>query len=116
VHAELQSRLRAQGAGIDRFYVCPDAQPSPRRKPAPGMVLEALHDFGTDPRTTPFAGDALRDLEAARSANCVPVLVRTGKGAAVEKNGLPDTVLPVQVYDTLLEAAHMMMTIAGKAG
>jgi D-glycero-D-manno-heptose 1,7-bisphosphate phosphatase len=80
VHDHLLKQLQAQGAHIDRFYVCPDAHPSPRRKPAPGMLLEALADFGANPSKTYFVGDALRDLEAAVSAHCRPVLVKTGKG------------------------------------
>ena len=54
-------------------------------------------------------GDSLRDLEAAAAIDCPRVLVRTGKGVDTIENGLPDSVLPVAIYDDLLDAiTHLL--------
>ena len=54
-------------------------------------------------------GDALRDLEAAYSANCQRILVRTGKGLITEKEGIPEFLKPVVVYDDLLMAVKDLL-------
>jgi histidinol phosphatase-like enzyme len=40
------------------------------RKPGPGMLLQAMHDFNALPEDTLFIGDMETDLEAARRAGC----------------------------------------------
>jgi D-glycero-D-manno-heptose 1,7-bisphosphate phosphatase len=58
--------------------------PDPRRKPNPGMILEACQDFGVSPQDCIFIGDTLTDLQAATSAR-VPLrmLVSTGYGSGL---------------------------------
>jgi D-glycero-D-manno-heptose 1,7-bisphosphate phosphatase len=80
IHKHMLAQLAHDGATIDKVYCATDAGASPRKKPAPGMLLEALSDFNADPVKTVFLGDALRDLQAARAAGCIPALVCTGKG------------------------------------
>lgn len=66
-------------------YFCPDhpAQPSARRKPAPGMLLEAAQEHGLDLSRSFMIGDRRGDIEAGRAAGCAAsILVRTGIGAA----------------------------------
>ena len=108
IHAHLCSKIEAGGGRIDRIYFAgehPDT-PSARRKPAPGMLQEALQHFSADPARTPFVGDMLRDLEAAAAAGCPRILTRTGKGARLEAAGIPPHVAPVAVYDDLYAAAQ----------
>ena len=68
---------------IDASYFCPDVPglPSPRRKPAPGMVLEAAADFALDLPASWFIGDKSADVECGRRAGVHTILVRTGYGA-----------------------------------
>ncbi len=72
-------------AVIDATYFCPSApeNPDPRRKPAPGMVLEAVRDLGLDPARSWFVGDKAVDVECGRRAGTRTVLVKTGYGAGV---------------------------------
>lgn len=42
-----------------------------RRKPGPGMLLEAMQDFEASPMETLMVGDRPEDKEAARAATCV---------------------------------------------
>lgn len=80
IHEYLQSELAKHGAHVDAIYVCTDKDPSPRRKPEPGMLLEAIAYFQVPPSETLMIGDAMRDLQAAHKAGCPTILVETGKG------------------------------------
>ena len=81
LHDHLQATLASLGGGIDHIFACTDAVASARRKPAPGMLVEALDLFGVAPWEAVMVGDHLVDYEAALGAGCGFVLVRTGKGA-----------------------------------
>jgi D-glycero-D-manno-heptose 1,7-bisphosphate phosphatase len=108
IHAELRSRLAREEAYLDALLVCTDPpdRASPRRKPQPGMLLEALRQFRAAADDTPMIGDDLRDLQAARAAGCRRVLVRTGKGAATQATGVPADLLPVAVHADLSAAVE----------
>jgi D-glycero-D-manno-heptose 1,7-bisphosphate phosphatase len=111
IHRRLAVEAEAAGGLIQRFYVCPDhpERPTPRRKPAPGMLLEALAEFGAEAARTPFVGDDLRDLQAAYAAGCPRILVKTGKGARVLAEGLPEALSPVMVAADLRAAARHIL-------
>lgn len=100
IHYKLQELLLEEHpqARIDKIYQCTstnkkggdDMDMDPRQKPRPGMILEAMTDFGRSSTTTTitttgthccFVGDTATDLEAAAAAN-VPErwLVSTGYG------------------------------------
>ena len=78
VHAAMSEALAAQGAHIDAFYHCcwhPDAPSDawrhpdhPDRKPNPGMLLQAMHDWPVDPARSFLIGDRDSDIEAAERA------------------------------------------------
>ncbi len=82
VQDELFSQI---GAGlIDATYFCPDAPgtPSTRRKPLPGMVLEAAADHTIDLARSYMIGDKASDIECGRRAGTRTILVLTGYGAS----------------------------------
>ena len=81
VEAEFMRQL-GDGA-IDASYFCPDAPgvPSTRRKPEPGMVLEAAADFDLDLARSYFIGDKIADIECGRRAGTRTIRVLTGYGA-----------------------------------
>lgn len=82
IHAKMLRHLSDYGGRIDRIYVAPETpeHATSRRKPGPGMLLEALRDFSAVAGDTFMIGDDLTDLNAAAAAACRPLLVRTGKG------------------------------------
>jgi D-glycero-D-manno-heptose 1,7-bisphosphate phosphatase len=83
--------LRQIGPGlIDGAYFCadPPGVPSLRRKPEPGMVLEAAADHGLDLARSFFVGDKSSDIECGRRAGTRTILVLTGYGA--QQNCAPD--------------------------
>jgi D-glycero-D-manno-heptose 1,7-bisphosphate phosphatase len=84
----VQAELLAQiGEGlIDASYFCPDAPdvPSTRRKPAPGMLLEAAAEFDIDLSRSFMIGDKAADVECGKRAGTKTILVLTGYGTEQE--------------------------------
>jgi D-glycero-D-manno-heptose 1,7-bisphosphate phosphatase len=111
IHDKLRAELVRAGARLDAVFHCPDhpQRPGPRRKPAPGMLREAMTRFRVAPSESVMIGDSLIDLEAAVAAGCARVLVRSGKGRATQVAGLPREVLPVAIHEDLAGwvAAHL---------
>ena len=111
INAKLRGELSVAGARLDLLLTCPDPPwaAGPRRKPAPGMLREALAHFRVQPDEAVMIGDQLDDLRAARAAGVAPILVRTGKGAGTQAQGLPEDILPVSVYDDLSGAVQALL-------
>lgn len=88
LHDWMNRQFRAAGAHVDAFYYCPChpegtvpaySRKSDRRKPAPGMILEAIRDWRIDTAASFLIGDKDSDLEAARRAG-IPGYLFTGEG------------------------------------
>lgn len=111
VHAFLTQQVALAGGDIARIYVAEEAPdvPSQRRKPEPGMLLEALHDFKAGASEAVFVGDAVTDLEAAYRAGVASILVRTGKGAATEREK-PEYLQPIAVCEDLPAVVQWVLT------
>jgi D-glycero-D-manno-heptose 1,7-bisphosphate phosphatase len=119
IHDKLRRELKSAGAHLDAFFICPDAPrpgepPSPRRKPAPGMLREAMVQFRISPSQTVMIGDSLSDLQAAHAAGVPRILLRSGKGAQTQAAGIDRALLPVSVHDNL--HAAVIALLGGKAG
>src|SRR5262249_49302787 len=65
IHDKLGDELARAGARLDALICCTDhpQRPGPRRKPAPGMLREAMARYRIAPDQTVMIGDALIDLE-----------------------------------------------------
>jgi D-glycero-D-manno-heptose 1,7-bisphosphate phosphatase len=111
VHEGLLDRLAASGARLDWHAYCCDTpdRASTHRKPAPGMLRDALARFGVAPADAVMIGDDLRDLECASRLAMPRRLVRTGHGARTQAQGLPAHVLPVAVDDDLAAAVAALL-------
>ena len=80
-HSVARELERQIGAGlIDATYFCPDAPhaASNRRKPAPGMILEAQRDLRLDLSRSFLVGDKRIDAECGRNAGVRTILVENG--------------------------------------
>lgn len=86
IHGRLASELDHRGTALDTLRYCPHGPDDGCRcrKPAPGMLVDAMAELGVSPAETVFVGDSIRDVEAARAAGCRAALVRTGNGSAAE--------------------------------
>jgi len=82
IHRKLSRHVAAAGGRIDDFFVCPhlSTEQCSCRKPAPGLISQAQQKWGFDPSATCLVGDDRRDILAALTAGCIPILVLTGKG------------------------------------
>ena len=90
IHETLRHLIARTGRGgrvgreqWDALYVCEDAGPSMRKKPQPGMLLEALEDFNCVPCDAVMVGDSWGDVVAAHRAGCLGVLLATGHGESL---------------------------------
>jgi len=105
----VQNELLRQigGGSIDASYFCADVpgDPSRRRKPETGMVLEAAADFDIDLSGSFFIGDKIADIECGRRSGTRTILVLTGYGAG--ENCAPDFVAKdfVEAVEIVLEHA-----------
>lgn len=106
---DLCRRLAAeQGGGFDGIYLATDLPGSgaPRRKPRPGMILEAAAEHGYDLFRSYMIGDTSRDLLAGRAAGCTSLLVLTGRGrAALEETRHPAD----RTFPSLVEAVDWIL-------
>ena len=119
IHEKMKMLLAADHAHIDEIYICTDVsiEPNKRRKPAPGMLKEALERFKARPEKSPFIGDALRDLQAAAAIGCPAILVRTGRGHETEntiqkeisENEHNIDVKAVKIFDNLYTAVESLL-------
>ncbi|MBI2794114.1 MAG: HAD-IIIA family hydrolase [Ignavibacteria bacterium] len=74
----MQEQLRGRlGYALDELYVCTDLEGSgsTRRKPAPGMLIEAIENNVLTPSACWFIGDNLSDALAGRAAGVQTILI-----------------------------------------
>ena len=109
VHGHMMSQAARHGAALDAVLFCPHApeEGCECRKPAPGLIREALLRSGFSAADSVVVGDDQRDLEAAARAGVKAVLVRTGKGRRTEAL-LQGAAIPV--YDDLPQVARAILT------
>jgi 3'(2'), 5'-bisphosphate nucleotidase len=140
VNAAMGAQLAAQaGARVNAMFVAPDhpeggdaAPVSARRKPGPGMLLEALALYGVPPHRAVMVGDTVSDMRAAAAAGVPRVLLCTGHGekfalaaaqagitlpAVVRDDGgalaalLPREALPLTLHADLAAATRALLSV-----
>lgn len=93
IHGRLRELLAEEGATLDGIYYCPHHPtegPAPYRrvcecrKPAPGMLEDAVRDLELDVSRSFAVGDAPRDLRAAAQLGIPGILVESGKPVSEE--------------------------------
>jgi HAD superfamily hydrolase (TIGR01662 family) len=101
VNAEVDRQLGA----FDSWQVCPHAEDDGCwcRKPRSGMILAAARELGLRPQECAVIGDIGADIEAARAAGAVGILVPTGMTRPWE---IADAGL---VADTLESAVELLL-------
>jgi len=91
IHARMDHLLGRDGAYLDDIRYCPHHPDSgfpgeiaalkvrcTCRKPEPGLLMDAIRDFGLDASRSWMVGDATTDVEAGIRAGVKTILVRTG--------------------------------------
>jgi len=76
----------------DATYFCPDhpGHATSRRKPAPGMLLEASAEHGLDPARSWMIGDTAGDIRCGQAGGVRTILVLTGRGEESRAHCAPD--------------------------
>lgn len=82
----MHTRLRELVPAIARIEVCyapgaahaPHLPPDPRRKPEPGMLLDAARDLGLDLARSWMIGDRWRDIDCGKRAGVRTVFIDFG--------------------------------------
>ena len=115
LHRELTEYFKKQGAVIDHIYYCPYHADGvierfkikhENRKPSPGMILEAVRQYGIDLSLSYVMGDSACDMGAAKNAGCKGILVLTGKDPQGSRLELKQNqIIPHMVVDNILTAA-----------
>ena len=117
-HRHLDARLAAGGARVEAYYYCPHhpdgrvtayAQACGCRKPGRGMIDQAARDLGLDPARSFVVGDKWSDVQLGRAVGARAILVRTGSGAAEERQPR-DGVTADAVVDNLAAAVSWIIT------
>ncbi len=115
IHAAFQRLLRAQGARVDAFYICPHDQGRCNcRKPLPGLFEQAQADFPTiSAANSIMIGDAPSDIEFGRCLGmttiCIagdPALQKAGATAVCEAADFR--------FDSLLQAVDAILTTTAR--
>jgi len=111
IHEKLLDAIRAIGSDIDHIFVAPDApwEATENRKPGSGMMKSAMLMFKERASNTVLIGDSKTDMQAAAAAGCHRILVRTGKGAKTQADGIPSNLLPVSIAKDLEEASGFII-------
>jgi len=120
IHQKMANLLKEEGAHLDGIYYCPhhpDAGDPPYRrkclcrKPATGMVEEAVRDLDIDVSRSYVVGDRGLEIEFAEKIGAKGILVLTGYGKG-EWNYLKDKwkAKPHHVAADLYEAVQWILT------
>ena len=111
MHEKLCTLVEEAEGHIDGIFYCPHTpdENCSCRKPATGL-LDAIEDeLGLPVKEAWFVGDAMRDLIAAVDKQCVPVLVKTGKGKKTLReleSSDKDLLTKTRVFQDLMDFAR----------
>lgn len=107
IHRHMQTAIARMGGALAGIFFCPHGPDAGCncRKPAPGLINEALQQLDRQPADAVMIGDSQRDIEAASRAGVPAWLVRTGNGRQTESrqpHNLP-------TYDNLATAVDALL-------
>lgn len=113
IHQKMQQLVSARGGHISNVFYCPHGPDDgcDCRKPKPGLLHQIESHYKLALPSTPFVGDSLRDLDAARAAGCQPVLVKTGNGLKT-LNEHEATLTDTWIFENLLQFAEHLTNTA----
>ncbi len=119
IHQTMQDLLKKEGAHLDGIYYCPHhpdigipqyRQKCRCRKPATGLIEEAVKELDLDPLRSYMVGDRGADIEFGRRVGAKAILVLTGYGRGEwEYSRGQWKVKPDYVAEDLLEAVQWIL-------
>lgn len=111
IHEKFRELVKSHGGAVGGIFYCPHGPEDgcSCRKPATGLLRQIEARFACSLRDCWFIGDSLRDLQAARTHGCRPVLVRTGNGTKTEKLLKINDLESIYVFENLRHAADALL-------
>ncbi|MCL6268551.1 D-glycero-beta-D-manno-heptose 1,7-bisphosphate 7-phosphatase [Sansalvadorimonas sp. 2012CJ34-2] len=102
MHGKMLGLVEEQGGSIACIKFCPHTPVDncDCRKPQPGLVRQIEKELDVSSAGAWFVGDSAKDIEVARSCDCLPVLVKSGKGMRTLSSGMG--LNDVAIFDNLL--------------
>jgi D-glycero-D-manno-heptose 1,7-bisphosphate phosphatase len=104
--ARLHAMVESAGARLERIYVCPHA-PSAGcecRKPALGLLKQAVADLGFNPAAATMIGDKESDIEFGRRAGARTILISHRAQTAALR------IMPDLIARDMMEAARAVIS------
>ena len=110
MHDKMMRMLAEVGGRIDGIFFCPHTPEDncDCRKPRVGLYRDIARRFQVDLGAVPAVGDSIRDIESARTAGAVPILVKTGNGAETLREHAA-SLKDIAVYDNLLGVSAALL-------
>lgn len=101
IHRKMTEAIEGAGGELAGIFYCPHGPDDGClcRKPKSGLINQISESLEIETNNAPFVGDSIRDIEAAISGGCTPILVKTGNGEKTAKK----LTSSVAVYDDLLD-------------
>ncbi len=122
INKYIQESLAKEGALIDMIYYCPHhvqgiieeyKKECNCRKPNPGMIEEAVRDFGIDLKKSFVIGDKASDIEAGHRVGCKTIFLAGNNTLDCEGE---ITVKSDYVAPDLYEAVKWLMELSHQRG
>ena len=112
IHSKMKAAVESQGGKIGDIFVCPHLPDDgcDCRKPAPGLIYQALQKHDIDLSTAAMIGDSARDIECAHAAACGrSILVKTGNIRQAQQILAEKALQPDYVAQDLHDAARWLI-------
>ena len=108
VNKHIEEILAKDGIKIDRIYFCPHLPNDgcKCRKPATGMIDQAVNDFNLEIDEIWVVGDKPCDVQLGQNAGGKGILVRTGHGSKYQAN---NEFKPNYIAEDLAEAVEFII-------
>lgn len=112
IHQKMADSLSVMGGAgaIDKIFYCPH-HPDVHcrcRKPEAGLFRQIAETYQLDLSNIFSIGDSLRDIQAAQTAGCRPILVLTGNGKKTLKEN-QNLCKKIPVFSNLLTAVNYLI-------
>jgi len=117
INRYIRESLAKRRAIIDGIYYCPHhtegiieeyRKECYCRKPNPGMIEQAVHEFGIDLKNSFIVGDKISDIEAGHRAGCKAILLG---GEDSLKNEKEIALMSEHIASDLCEAVEWLMKL-----
>jgi len=107
IHKHIESEFKKNDIPLLGIYVCEDhpEQGTERRKPGPGMFLEAEMEHDLNLMDCLIIGDSAADIEAGEMLGMDTMLVLTGRGTETI-DFLPEYEMPTYIVENIKDGVR----------